>query len=120
MKVTGGGEGNLPEGPLEKGMENVEESMEAGKQGVSERLEEVAERIDQAGENVARATGKWEENVFHIFSNAFRSGSDYVQGINVNRQVASVRDRIRENPTQALLIALGIGVVLGFAVRRRL
>ncbi|MHB8840355.1 MAG: DUF883 family protein [Candidatus Aquicultor sp.] len=120
MRITGGTEGNQPEGPLEKGMENVEESMEAGKRGISDRLEDVAERIDQTGESVAQATGKWEENVFHLFSNAFRNSSDYVQGIDVNRQLNGVRENIRRNPTQAVLVALGIGLVLGFVVRRRL
>ncbi len=120
MRITGGTEGNKSEGPLEKGMESIEESMEAGKQGISDRLENVAERIDHTGENVARTTGMWEENVFHLFSNAFRSSSDYVQGIDVNKQLNGIRKNIRRNPTQAVLVALGIGLVLGFAVRRRL
>ncbi len=120
MRVTGGTEGNQPEGPLEKGMEYMGGGMEAGKRGISDRLENVAERIDHTGESVAQTTGRWEENVFHLFSNAFRSGSDYVQGIDVNGQLNGIRENIRRNPNQAALVALGIGLVLGFVVRRRL
>jgi len=119
MQVTGGPEKERPEGPLEKGVEATEKKAEIGRKRAAGRLDQVASKIDQAGHQFARKTGRWEENVFHIVSNPIRNASDYIEGLDVEDQMGRAVANIRRNPSRALLIALGAGLLLGFIVGRR-
>lgn len=119
MRVTGGAAGEKPEGPLERGMENIEERMETGKYSLSESLDNMAERVDQAGTSVINKTSNWERIAFSALSNSIRAGSDYIHNVNIDRQLDRAVSSIRRNPTQALLVAVGMGLLLGFIVRRR-
>ncbi|HZD60991.1 MAG TPA: hypothetical protein VE439_11155 [Anaerolineae bacterium] len=119
MKVTGGAAGETPEGPLEKGMEAVAEKTGEEKRGLSKGLYAVADKVDQTGASVINTTSNWERTAFSGISNSLRAGSDYIQKIKIDEQLDRAASSIRKNPTQALLIALGVGLLLGFIVRRR-
>ncbi|MBE0449120.1 MAG: hypothetical protein IBX64_13690 [Actinobacteria bacterium] len=119
MRVTGGAAGGTPERPLEKGVENIEERVEAGKQGLSRRLDRIAVQVDRAGTSVINKTSNWERIAFSAISNSIRVGADYIQSLEIDKQLDRAATGIRKNPPQALLIALGIGLLLGFIVRRR-
>jgi len=119
MRVTGGEAGEMPEGPLEKRMQDIEEKTEARRHGMSEKLDDIAEKVDQTGEELAYRAEKWEEDIVHAFSGVIRSGSDYIQNLDVEKKLDRAVTSIRKDPAKAMIIALGIGALLGFMLRRR-
>ena len=121
MKITGGPGEDMPEGPLEKQiqMENVEEKVEAGKQEAAKRLDDMAARVEAAGSEFGQRLNQWEENKAHYVGDVIRRGSDYLEEMQVSERLELVADRIRKDPTRALLIAVGAGLALGILIRRR-
>ncbi len=82
-------------------------------------------------ENLASAGGA--EGVAHVRDMFARMqtrfddflGTDFAEQLGVNaamdkgrEKVEDVRDRVQENPIQSVLIAAGIGAVIGFLMRR--
>lgn len=119
MRAAGGAEEKKPEGPLEKGMERAEERAEKVKEVIAEKLEEAAPKVGKAGEKAVGRTANLERGAFSAISTPLKSGSEYIESIDVGARLDQVSETIRKKPGQALLIALGVGLALGFIIRRR-
>lgn len=90
--------------------------MEKAKLKLAEKLENIAATVEEktAGSEQSEVAsyGKEASDILH-------QSAAYVREFDYNQAEADVRGYVREQPGQSLMIAGGVGLLLGFLLRRR-
>ena len=81
-------------------------------------LKSSASAIGHDVQDLGRATKNMAENAVNLLKN---NASDYYQqGLKKAQNIEqTLESRIKENPLQALLIAAGVGLIIGACIARR-
>ena len=94
---------------------------------LADKLEAGAERIrqkaarpeDVVGEDVSAQTKGNLQNVGQKVASGMESTADWIRNADMTSMRAGIENQVRTNPGRTLLIALGVGYVLGRALRGR-
>lgn len=94
-----------------------QEKAEGAKEKVAGGLDRAADRLRQNVESMAPG-GRGREALERV-AGGMQSTADYVRKINLQAMGEDARAYVRQNPTNALLIAAGAGLLLGVLLARR-
>jgi vacuolar-type H+-ATPase subunit H len=94
---------------------------------LADKLEAGAERIRQkasrpgevVGENVSAETKGNLQNVGQKVASGMENTADWIRNADIASMRSGIENQVRTNPGRTLLIALGVGYVLGRALRGR-
>jgi hypothetical protein len=94
---------------------------------LADKLEAGAERIrqkasrpeDVVGDNVSDQTRGNLQNVSQKVASGMENTADWIRNADVGSMRSGIEGQVRTNPGRTLLIALGVGYVLGRALRGR-
>lgn len=90
--------------------------MEQAKTKLAQKLDNIAATVEEKTAGIEQAEvvsyGKQASDILH-------QSADYVRDFDYDQTEAEVREYIRKKPGQSLMIAGGIGLLLGFLLRRR-
>ena len=94
---------------------------------LADKLEAGAERIRQkssrpgevVGENVSAETKGNLQNVGQKVASGMENTADWIRNADIAAMRSGIENQVRTNPGRTLLIALGVGYVLGRALRGR-
>ena len=131
QESLGGGEGKLQRGAdtlREKANQFTGQFRERAttlKATLADKLEAGAERIRQkssrpgevAGENVSAQTKGNLQNVGQKVASGMENTADWIRNADMASMRSGIETQVRTNPGRTLLIALGVGYVLGRALR---
>lgn len=120
----GGGESALMQktGEAKEKLHTVKEKASTLKATLADKLEAGAERLRQrsATANVSEAGQEVQGNVRKVgtkVASGMESTADWIRNADVNQVKDGVERQVRTNPGRSLLVALGLGYVLGRALR---
>lgn len=94
------------------------------KSSLADALESGAEKLRQRGASgaIAGATGDGSVGVSNAQVNRLAGGmqatADWVRNANMDDMQAAIERQVREHPGRSLLVAVGLGYLLGKAIRR--
>lgn len=118
--------------PLERGKEAVSDSVDAARQAVSETIEGARERLEDVAVDVEKRVRKVSQEVrrgaehageqvkkgYRQSVDSLREGYGRVRK-DVGELSADVTEYVRDNPGKSVLMAAGVGFLLGLLIRAR-
>lgn len=122
------GKGKQPEAGAESGKSKVSEQLDKAREKFTEVASEVEKKAKALGEGAGKATQQVKESAskasvaakekYEVAKEKVRYGYDKARK-DMDTLVEDVNEYTRDNPGKAVLIAAGVGFLLGFLMRPR-